>query len=49
MPFTNYAIETFISARITKVTECRLADLPAEFPDAKTWVSGFGLMVIFTN
>lgn len=49
MPFTSYAIDTFISARITKVTECRLADLSAEFPNAKTWVSGFGLMVMFTN
>ena len=26
-----------------------LADLYAEFPDAKNWVSGFGLMVIFNN
>lgn len=49
MPFTNYAIEAFISNRITKVTECRMADLSAEFPNAGTWVSGFGLMVIFTN
>lgn len=49
MPFTRYAIETFISAKITKITECRLADLGAEFPNAKTWVSGFGLMVIFVN
>jgi hypothetical protein len=49
VPFTKYAIENFISAKITKITECRLADLYAEFPNAKTWVSSFGLMVIFVN
>jgi hypothetical protein len=49
VPFTKYAVEKFISAKITKITECRLADLYAEFPNAKTWVSGFGLMVIFVN
>lgn len=49
MPFTKYAVEKFISGKITKITECRLADLYAEFPNAKTWVSSFGLMVIFVN
>jgi hypothetical protein len=49
VPFTKNAVERFISARITKITECRLADLYAEFPNAKTWVSDFGLMVIFVN
>lgn len=49
MPFTKYAVDTFISDKVTDVTECMLADLYAEFPDAKNWVSGFGLMVIFNN
>jgi hypothetical protein len=48
VPFTKCAVE-FISTKITKITECRLADLYAEFPNAKTWVSSFGLMVIFAN
>lgn len=49
MPFTKHAVETFISDKITKVTECNVKDLYAEFPSAKDWVSGFGLMVIFVN
>lgn len=49
MPFTKYAIETFISKRVTEITECRLCELSAEFPHANNWVSGFGLMIIFVN
>lgn len=49
MPISKYAIETFISKKITEVNECNVADLYAEFPSAKKWLSGFGLMVIFTN
>lgn len=49
MPFTKHAVDTFISDKIGKVTECRVGDLYAEFPSAKDWVSGFGLMVIFVD
>jgi len=49
MPFTKHSIELFISAKITEITECRMADLYAEFPDARNWVSAFGLRVIFNN
>ena len=49
MPFTKHAVETFISAKITAITECRMADLAAEFPAAKDWVSAFGLRVIFND
>lgn len=49
MSFTHYAIETFISDKITAVTECNVSDLYAEFPAAKNWVSGFGLMVIYVD
>ncbi|MGZ8224079.1 MAG: hypothetical protein ACXW0H_03235 [Methylobacter sp.] len=49
MPFTKYAVETFISKKITEVTECNVADLYTEFPSAKKWLSSFGLMVIFVN
>ena len=49
MPFTKYAVETFISSKVTGVTECRITDLSAEFPNSNNWVSGFGLMVIFVN
>src|SRR5437660_10584303 len=49
MAFTSVAIEQFISARVTAVTECNACDMSGEFPTAKDWVSGFGLMVIFTD
>jgi len=46
MPLSKYAIDTFISSKIKELTECRLADLSAEFPNSKDWVSLFGLTVI---
>ena len=49
MSFTPYAIEKFISARISKITACNAQDLVSEFPSAKDWVSGLGLMIIFNN
>jgi hypothetical protein len=49
VPFTKEAVETFVSDRVTKVTECNVADLRAELPSAQDWVSGFGLMVKFVN
>jgi hypothetical protein len=49
VPFTKYAIDTFISSKVTALSECRIADLAAEFPNSSRWVSGFGLMVMFVN
>ena len=49
MPFTPAAAEQFISARVTAVTECNACDLGEEFPTARDWVTGLGLMVIFTD
>ena len=49
MAFTKYAIETFISSKVTALTDCRVADLAAEFPNSSEWVSGFGLMVILVD
>lgn len=49
MPFTRHAVDTFISNKIAKVTECNIGDLYSEFPAARDWVSAFGLMVIFVN
>ena len=49
MPFTKHAVFTFISDKITKVTDCNVADLQAEFPTARDWVSGFALMVMFVD
>ncbi len=47
MPLSQYAIDTFISSKIKELTECRLADLSAEFPNSKNWLSHFSLAVIF--
>jgi len=49
MPFTKNAVEMFISERITQVTACNAADLYLDFPDAKNWLSKFGLSVVFNN
>ena len=49
MSLTKYAVETFISKKIIEVTECNAIDICAEFPSAKEWLSGFGLMIIFVN
>ena len=49
MPFTKYAVETFITDKITKVTECSATDVLPEFPSASQWLSGFGLMVMFVD
>jgi hypothetical protein len=49
MPLSKYAIDTFISSKITELTECHLTDLSAEFPNSKDWVSRFGLTVIFVK
>jgi hypothetical protein len=46
MPLSKYAIDTFISSKINELTECRLADLSAEFPNSKNWLSQFSLAVI---
>jgi hypothetical protein len=49
MPVTRAGIETFISDKITKVTECNAADLSAEFADSRHWLGDFVLVVILNN
>lgn len=49
MPFTRAAVETFISDKVTNVTECNAADIGAEFPNATNWISAYGLMAILVN
>ncbi|MGB8599070.1 MAG: hypothetical protein WCE88_06205 [Burkholderiales bacterium] len=49
MPPSPYAIEQFISDKISKVTECTSADLQIEFPDFKAWISGYALVVIYND
>lgn len=49
MPLTSYAIETFVSAKITGLTESNLADMAKEYPDANSWLTSFVGNVIFRN
>lgn len=49
MGFTNYAVENFISKRITEITCVGPADLSPEFPNASAWLSRLGMLAILTN
>ncbi len=49
MPLTSYAIETFVSAKITALTESNIADMAKEYPDADRWLTSFVGNVIFRN
>ena len=49
MGFTRQAIDLFISEKIGQVTKCGATDVAKEFPASATWVSTFGLCVIFQD
>lgn len=49
MPFTNYAVETFISRRIVEVTSVGVIDVSPEFPHASSWLSRLGMLAVLTN
>lgn len=44
--FTKYAIDTFISDKVSKVTECNSHDPYDEFPEARDWVSQYIAIVV---
>ena len=46
MPFTKYAIDTFISEKITELTECNVENMRSEYPESEKWVSTFMVAVI---
>lgn len=49
MPFTKYAIESFISKRVAEATECNAIAVGAEFPDYREWISALGLGFILNG
>jgi hypothetical protein len=49
MPFTQSAVELFISARAAAVTSCGASDMKAKVPESAHWLSNFGLNVIFND
>ena len=49
MPLSKFAVETFISEKVTAVTACGAQPLAAELSNSQNWISGFGLSVIFNN
>jgi hypothetical protein len=49
MPFTNYAVEAFISRRIVELTTVGVTDLSPEFPNSSSWLSRLGMLSVLTN
>jgi hypothetical protein len=49
VPFTRHATDLFISTKIAAVTTVGATDIADEFQSSTTWVTTFGLCVIFQN
>jgi len=47
MPFTNYALDAYVSQELSKLNECSAPDLSKEFDQAEHWVNNFILNSIF--
>ena len=43
MPFSNYGLDHLVAQEMSKVTECRAADVVSSFPQSEHWVSNFYL------
>ena len=49
MPLTHYALDTFVSQEMSKLTACAPQSLVAEFPEHSHWLNQFVLRRIFHN
>ena len=49
MPLTHYALDTFVSQEISKLTACTPQSLEVDFPGRGHWVNQFVLRRIFQN
>jgi len=49
MPLTHYALDTFVSQEMSKLTACAPQSLAAEFPEHSHWLNQFVLRRIFHN
>lgn len=49
MPLTHYALDTFVSQEMSKLTACTPQSLATEFPEHNHWLNQFVLRRIFQN
>ena len=49
MPFTNYAVETFISRRIVELTSAGISPRSPDYPYSSSWLSRLGRLAVLTN
>jgi hypothetical protein len=47
MPLTSYALDTFVSQEVSKLTACTARPFGDEFPNREAWISQFILRRIF--
>ncbi len=47
MPFSNYALDTFVSQDLSALKECRAMPIGEQFPDHTSWLSSFVLNWMF--
>ncbi|HSE16952.1 MAG TPA: hypothetical protein VLB46_07850 [Pyrinomonadaceae bacterium] len=47
MPFSDYAIDNFISPDLSKLTECNAVEIATRFPQSAHWLANFILNSIF--
>jgi hypothetical protein len=47
MPFTDYAIDNFISPDLSKLTECNAIEIASRFPQSSHWLANFILNAMF--
>ena len=49
MPLSNYALDTFVSQEMSKLTACTPQSLECDFPERGHWLNQFVLRRIFHN
>jgi len=47
MPLSHYALDTFVSQDLSKLTSCAPQSLASEFPERSCWLNQFVLRLIF--
>jgi len=47
MPFTNYALDNFVSQQLSQLTQFNAPEVSNRYPQRKFWVSNFSLNSIF--
>lgn len=47
MPFSDYAIDNFISPNLSKLTECNAVEIASRFPESSHWLANLILNAMF--